>query len=162
MEPKKRKTIRLSEYDYNTQGYYFITICVQGKKCLLSQIVGDGVLDVPKTILSNYGKIAEQQILEINKTYTHINIGNYVIMPNHIHFIVSVNGGCDGVMLYRRRLSMGRRGRLSMGRRGRRPLRTVKYRGLFRPLKDFAIKNIILTFGKGHIMIILYEIGKIT
>ena len=62
----------------------------------------------------------------------------------------------------RGRLSMGRRGHLSMGRRGRRPLRTVKYRGLFRPLKDFAIKNIILTFGKGHIMIILYEIGKIT
>ncbi len=99
MEPKKRKTIRLSKHDYNTQGYYFITICVQGKKCLLSQIVGDGVLDVPKTILSNYGKIAQQQILEINKTYTHINIENYVIMPNHIHFIVSVNGGCDGVML---------------------------------------------------------------
>ncbi len=98
MEFKNRKTIRLSEYDYNAQGYYFITICVQDKKCLLSRIVGDGVLDVPKTILSVYGKVAEEQIFEINKTYNHIKIENYVIMPNHIHFMVNIKGKGENVM----------------------------------------------------------------
>ena len=97
MEFKNRKTIRLYEYDYNINSYYFITICVQDKKCILSKIVGDGVLDVPQTILLDYGKIAEQQILEINKTYNHINIENYVIMPNHIHLIVNIKTDDDGI-----------------------------------------------------------------
>ena len=81
---------RLEKYNYDSVGVYFITICTENKKCILSKIVGDGVLDVPKIILSDYGKIAEEQILAINKTYAHIKIEHYVIMPNHIHLLVKI------------------------------------------------------------------------
>ena len=35
-----RKPTRLSGYDYNTPGYYFITVCVQNKAPLLGAVVG--------------------------------------------------------------------------------------------------------------------------
>ena len=39
--PKKRKQIRLKEYDYSTPGYYFVTICTQNRKEILSKILID-------------------------------------------------------------------------------------------------------------------------
>jgi len=39
MELPKRKPNRLASYDYNGEGAYFITICTQNRKCLLSRIV---------------------------------------------------------------------------------------------------------------------------
>ena len=44
----KRKKMRLKDWDYNSDGMYFITICTVGKKHILSKIrVGGGVLDAP-------------------------------------------------------------------------------------------------------------------
>ena len=37
--PNKRKNIRLKEYDYSTPGYYFVTICTQNRKEVLSKII---------------------------------------------------------------------------------------------------------------------------
>ena len=36
--PQKRKQIRLKEYDYSQEGYYFITICTKNRKEILSKI----------------------------------------------------------------------------------------------------------------------------
>ena len=47
-ELKKRKTPRYQIFDYNSAGVYFITICTQNRRCLLSHIVGTGVLDCPR------------------------------------------------------------------------------------------------------------------
>ena len=55
----KRKNIRLKNYDYSKEGYYYITICIKDRKEILSKIeiyntklksndVGVGVLDDPK------------------------------------------------------------------------------------------------------------------
>ena len=54
-ELKKRKTPRYQGFDYNSVGAYFITICTQDRRCLLSRIVGTGVLDCPQTELTRYG-----------------------------------------------------------------------------------------------------------
>ena len=36
--------MRLSEYDYSAPGAYFVTICTQNKRCILSRItVGEGL-----------------------------------------------------------------------------------------------------------------------
>lgn len=41
-----RKPTRLKDYDYSNPGAYFITICTDARKAILSKIVvGDGVLD---------------------------------------------------------------------------------------------------------------------
>lgn len=85
-----RKPNRLAEFDYSTYGAYFITICTQNKECILSKIVGDGAHDVPKNILTEYGKIAEKYIISGNKV-PNITVKNYVIMPNHIHMILMID-----------------------------------------------------------------------
>ena len=36
----KRKPNRLKGYDYSSNGVYFITICTDNRKCILSEIVG--------------------------------------------------------------------------------------------------------------------------
>lgn len=90
MDLPKRKPTRLEEYDYSTPGAYFITICVKDRKELLSKIVGNGVLDVPKNILTKHGEIADKYINQMNEFYDSIFVDKYVIMPNHIHLILSL------------------------------------------------------------------------
>jgi len=41
MEFPQRKQNRLCNYDYSLNGAYFVTICTQDRKKILSQIVGD-------------------------------------------------------------------------------------------------------------------------
>ncbi len=87
---KNRKTTRLKDANYNDPGAYFITICTEDRKCILSQIVGTGVPDGPTIQLLNYGKIAEKYIKKLNNFYDYISIENYVIMPNHIHLLLLI------------------------------------------------------------------------
>ena len=90
MELPKRKPTRLKGYNYSENGAYFITICVKDKKELLSEIVGDGVLDVPKNNFTHLGEIADKYINQMNEFYGHISVDKYVIMPNHIHLILLI------------------------------------------------------------------------
>jgi len=99
MELPKRKNPRLQGYDYSSPGAYFVTICTEGKKHLLSSVnaVGADVLDGPKLELSPYGTIVDKYINQLNAHYTNISVDNYVIMPNHIHLLLTVtDSGASG------------------------------------------------------------------
>ena len=97
MEFLNRKANRLREYEYSTNGAYFITICTQDRKKILSKIsVGTGVLDCPQIQLLTYGKIADKYIRQLNDFYDHISVDQYVIMPDHIHILLSVQNGQSG------------------------------------------------------------------
>lgn len=37
----KRKRLRLQNYDYSSNGLYFVTLCVKNKNPIFSKIVGD-------------------------------------------------------------------------------------------------------------------------
>ncbi len=87
-----RKTPRLQGFDYNRAGVYFITICTQNRRCILSHIVGTGVLDCPQIELTKYGEIAKKYITQLDEFYDHISVKSYVIMPNHIHILLFVKG----------------------------------------------------------------------
>ena len=89
-ELKKRKTPRYQSYDYNNAGVYFITICTQNRRCILSRVVGTGVLDCPRVELTRCGEIADKYIKQLNDFYDHLLVENYVIMPNHIHLLLWV------------------------------------------------------------------------
>ena len=91
MEKKNRKPTRLKDYNYSENGAYFITICTKDMQCILSTIVGDGALDVPLLRLSEYGKTIEDEIIKMNGIYDNLNVSAYVIMPNHIHFLIVIN-----------------------------------------------------------------------
>ncbi len=80
----KRKHPRLDTQVYQSAGAYFITICTQARRCLLSRIVGRGL--APAAIeYTQYGEIAEQELLLLEERYSFLKIDRYVIMPNHIH-----------------------------------------------------------------------------
>ncbi|MBQ2699279.1 MAG: transposase, partial [Firmicutes bacterium] len=82
MELPKRKHIRLKDYDYSSDGAYFVTICTEKRRLLLSSVSENAV------VLSPAGQIAEQQLLALPQRYPHLQICKYVIMPNHIHIIL--------------------------------------------------------------------------
>ena len=90
-----RKAIRLQAYDYASNGAYFVTICTQERRRILSNLVGDGFHPVPSTILTPIGQEIERSIAYINNRYNNI-IDKYIIMPNHIHMIVLLQSGGHG------------------------------------------------------------------
>ena len=89
MNLPKRKPLRLKEYDYSQNGAYSITLCTKNKEHKLGEIVGDGLCAVPKTELTDIGLAVEKSINHINR-YPDITVDKYVVMPNHIHMIISV------------------------------------------------------------------------
>ncbi len=91
MEIYNRKITRLKNYNYNTPGYYFITVCTKNKQRILCDIVGTGVPDGPQTVMFKYGDIAKKHIENIKNFYSHITTEKYVIMPNHIHFLIKIS-----------------------------------------------------------------------
>ena len=90
MNLPKRKQNRLQNYDYSGSGAYFVTICTEGRAQILCDIVGDGALDVPKTVLTDIGRIVDKHILSTNNIPS-VTVDKYVIMPNHIHVILIVD-----------------------------------------------------------------------
>ncbi len=80
---------RLKDFNYDISGAYFITICVQDRRPLLSH-VGRGLApaDEPKINPTPLGKMVEEELLSLNKRFPFITVEQYVIMPNHIHAIL--------------------------------------------------------------------------
>ncbi len=78
-------SIRLKDWDYRSEGAYFITICTKNRECLFGEIKNQ------KTFLSNTGKIAEKYWIDIPKHFGHVELDAFVIMPNHIHGIIIIN-----------------------------------------------------------------------
>jgi REP element-mobilizing transposase RayT len=92
----ERKKPRLPEYDYASVGMYFVTICTKDKVHMLSSVVGrDDPGAPPRIMLSPAGKIADKYIRSIPKAYKNVIVEKYVIMPNHIHILLSITEG-DG------------------------------------------------------------------
>lgn len=80
----KRKRIHLQYYDYSQDGLYFVTICIQDRLCLLGQILDN------QMHLNDAGKMIEKIYLELENFYASVKCLDYVIMPNHVHFIVQI------------------------------------------------------------------------
>ncbi len=92
MEKKDRKPTRLKDYDYSSNGKYFITICTEDMKCVLSSVknVGEGLRALPKIELSDIGLEVQKSIEYTNSRFKNICIEKHIIMPNHIHLLVSI------------------------------------------------------------------------
>ena len=91
----KRKHPRLKEYDYSESGAYFVTICTNNRRCILSHVVGRGL--APAAVeLTDYGRIAEQELLLLHSRYPSVKVDAYVIMPNHIHILFVIENETAG------------------------------------------------------------------
>ena len=82
----QRKNIRLKYYDYSTEGLYFVTICIKDRVEILGKIKDNNIR------LTKEGSIAKNNIRNIDKIFEGVLIDEYIIMPNHIHMIISLDG----------------------------------------------------------------------
>ena len=80
-----RRSIRLKEYDYSQDGFYFITICVHGRIPLFGNIVDDMMQ------LNDAGRMVEKEYLQLPDKYPHVVCHEYVVMPNHFHCIIGIS-----------------------------------------------------------------------
>jgi putative transposase len=81
-----RKSIRLRGYDCSRQGRYFITLCCQGREHRFGNIE-NGLL-----ILNDAGSMIEKWHRELANKFPGIELGEYIIMPNHFHAIIIISG----------------------------------------------------------------------
>ena len=97
MDLHKRKNIRLNDYNYSSNGAYFITICTKNKENLLWKNVGANcVRPLDQLPLSKIGIVIENEIYKLNTVYENIKVDKYQIMPNHIHLIIFIYEDSNG------------------------------------------------------------------
>ena len=103
MEIPQRKLNRLSEYDYGQEGAYFVTLCTQNRARLFQMElpVGNGLCAVPEGADDRNGTtrrscptegnaIIHKWVRETERKFPNIAIDKYVIMPDHLHLIVTI------------------------------------------------------------------------
>ncbi|MBK7097192.1 MAG: transposase [Sphingobacteriales bacterium] len=78
---------RLQNWDYASEGAYFITICTKDRLHYFGEIENG------KMILSNVGVIADLMWYEIKNHAKNIELGEFMVMPNHVHGILILNYG---------------------------------------------------------------------
>ena len=85
----QRKSIRLKNCDYSENGFYYVTVCTQNRECLFGDIIDR------KMVLNGAGKII-QNIWELLPGHYSVKLDAFQIMPNHVHFIIRMDGDGDG------------------------------------------------------------------
>ena len=85
------KSARLEGYDYRQSGLYFITVCTHNREHYFGKIVDNEMQ------LSNIGILADVFWHEIKNHKNNIELHQFVVMPNHIHGILKIVDGGNGV-----------------------------------------------------------------
>ena len=67
---------RLKNWDYSKTGWYFVTICTDKWVCYFDNVV-------VKTITDRCWR-------EIPKHFSSVRLGEYVVMPNHVHGVLEI------------------------------------------------------------------------
>ncbi|MFZ2910962.1 MAG: transposase [Candidatus Desulfobacillus denitrificans] len=80
---------RLQHWDYGWAGSYFITICTKDR------IHYFGEIENSKMVLSNVGVLADVFWHEIKTHSQNVELGEFVVMPNHIHGVLILTGNDD-------------------------------------------------------------------
>ena len=83
--PPGRTSNRLTGYDYAQPGAYFVTVCVKGRRYVLSTIE-DGSIH-----LLDLGLPVELSLRAAHKYFSDVSIDAYAVMPNQIHAILIVH-----------------------------------------------------------------------
>ena len=81
MEQKRRKVIRLPQFDYSSNGAYFITICTHERRNLFGQIDSD----------SPAKQMLYEEFEMVLKRFPQMTSPNYVVMPNHFHALIVID-----------------------------------------------------------------------
>jgi putative transposase len=90
---------RLSNWDYRRNAAYFVTICTQNRQPFFGHIETVETLqcNVSTMVLSQTGKIAENCWREISIHFPFVVLGEFVVMPNHVHGIVVIDNAGSAI-----------------------------------------------------------------
>jgi REP element-mobilizing transposase RayT len=80
---------RLKNWDYGKNGAYFITICTGNREHFFGEIVS--VNDENEMKFNEIGLLANEFWAEIPKHFPFVELGNYQVMPNHVHGILIID-----------------------------------------------------------------------
>ena len=82
-----RKSPRRPSIDYSTAGYYFVTVCSHNREAFFGEVVNDQMR------LNPAGQAIEDIWADIPRQFNQVKLDAFVIMPNHIHGIIILEGG---------------------------------------------------------------------
>lgn len=95
---QSRMNRRAAAHDYALPGIYHITLRVADEQAQpFGRVVGDtgapaGSADAPRVALSSIGQMVEYELLHsIQQRYPMMEVQDFVIMPEHIHFIIEAH-----------------------------------------------------------------------
>ena len=77
---------RLKGWDYRAPGWYFVTICTHDHRCIFGDIVSGQIR------LSPSGQVADSELRNLPNHYPNISIDCFIVMPNHIHTVIVIDG----------------------------------------------------------------------
>jgi REP element-mobilizing transposase RayT len=80
-----RRSIRLRDFDYSSNGAYFVTICTQNREFLFGNILGG------EMTLNGAGWMLTEFWLKLADKFIGISLDEFIIMPNHFHGIICIN-----------------------------------------------------------------------
>jgi putative transposase len=82
---------RLDNWNYGCPGPYFVTICTNGRYPFFGKIE-NGVMR-----LTEIGEITVDQLLKTPTIWPHVELDEWVVMPDHVHAIVVIKRHPNGV-----------------------------------------------------------------
>lgn len=86
----RRKSARTSAIDY-TNGTFFVTMCAENMSCIFGRVsYGE---DSASVDLSKTGRRVEEAIHFIDGSSDSIVIEKFVVMPNHVHILLTIKDG---------------------------------------------------------------------
>ena len=84
---------RLQHWNYGWDAAYFVTICTKDRECFFGEIINGAMK------LSGNGIIADVLWYEIKNHAKNIELGEFIVMPNHMHGIIILDGNNDSQVL---------------------------------------------------------------
>jgi putative transposase len=85
-----RRSIRLKGYDYTRCGVYYVTICTYKRECLFGEVVDGNMM------LNPFGRVVATYWERLPRHFPRVQLGTWVVMPNHIHGIIIITDDDDG------------------------------------------------------------------
>ena len=93
----QRKSPRMTGFDYTQRLVYFVTTNCHHHKNYFGKIIKDGLNN--QMVLSEIGEIARFKIEELSSHHSGTEVITSVVMPNHVHLLLSMENELKGASL---------------------------------------------------------------
>jgi len=93
--PYNRRSVRLVGYDYSSPGAYFVTVVTYHRACMFGRVISE------KMEINALGKIIQEYWVKLPDHFSDIETEPFVVMPNHIHGIITLHENDRRGTIYR-------------------------------------------------------------